>query len=107
MLVLMFSMAGVPPLAGFWSKWFVVKEVIASGNVLLASIAVIFSVIGAFYYLRVVKLMYFDEPENMIAFKGSQQMRFILSLNGIAVLLVGFMPGMLMGLCLKVLGVVQ
>jgi len=107
MLILMFSMAGVPPLAGFWSKWFVVKEVIASGNVLLASIAVIFSVIGAFYYLRVVKLMYFDEPENMIAFKGSQQMRFILSLNGIAVLLIGFMPGMLMGLCLKVLGVVQ
>jgi NADH-quinone oxidoreductase subunit N len=104
MLVLMFSMAGVPPLAGFWSKWFVIKEVIAAGHVLLAAIAVIFSVVGAYYYLRVVKLMYFDEPENMIAFKGSQQMRFVLSLNGILVLVVGFIPGVLMGLCLKVIG---
>lgn len=104
MMILMFSMAGVPPLAGFWSKWFVIKEVIASGNVLLAAIAVIFSVIGAFYYLRIVKLMYFDEPENMLAFKASQQMRFVLSLNGLLVLVVGLIPGTLMALCLRVLG---
>lgn len=104
MLILMFSMAGVPPLAGFWSKWFVIKEVIASGHVVLAAIAVVFSVIGAFYYLRVVKLMYFDEPENMIAFKASQQMRLVLSLNGILVLLTGFIPGMLISLCLKAIG---
>jgi NADH-quinone oxidoreductase subunit N len=103
MLILMFSMAGVPPLAGFWSKWFVIKEVVAAGHVMLASFAVIFSVIGAFYYLRVVKLMYFDEPDNMIAFKASQQMRFILSLNGILVLLIGFIPGILITLCLKVI----
>lgn len=104
MMVLMFSMAGVPPLVGFWSKWFVIKEVIASGNVMLAAISVIFSVIGAFYYLRIVKLMYFDEPDNMIAFKASQQMRFVLSLNGLLVLVAGFVPGLLMGLCLQVIG---
>ncbi len=103
MLALMFSMAGVPPLAGFWSKWFVIKEVIATGHVLLASLAVLFSVIGAFYYLRVVKLMYFDEPDNMIAFKGSQQMRLVLSLNGILVIIAGLIPGVLISLCLRVI----
>lgn len=104
MMILMFSMAGVPPLAGFWSKWFVIKEVIAAGHVWLAAIAVIFSVIGAYYYIRLVKLMYFDEPDHMIAFKASQQMRFVLSLNGILVLVTGFIPGVLIGLCLKVIG---
>jgi len=65
MLILMFSMAGVPPFVGFWAKWFVIKEVIAAGHVFVAGLAVIFSVIGAYYYLRIVKLMYFDKPANM------------------------------------------
>jgi NADH-quinone oxidoreductase subunit N len=101
MLILMFSMAGVPPLAGFWAKWFVIKEIVAMGYVWLAALAVVFSVIGAFYYLRVIKLMYFDEPDSMVAIKSSQEMRFVLSMNGILVLLLGFMPGMLMTLCIS------
>jgi NADH-quinone oxidoreductase subunit N len=101
MLILMFSMAGVPPLAGFWAKWFVIKEIVAMGYVWLAALAVVFSVIGAFYYLRVIKLMYFDEPDNMVAIKSSQEMRLVLSMNGILVLLLGFMPGMLMSLCIS------
>jgi len=104
MMILMFSMAGVPPLAGFWAKWFVIKEVIASGHVWLAAVAVTFSVIGAFYYLRLVKLMFFDEPDNMTAIKASHEMRLVLSANGIAVLLAGLMPGMLMALCVRVFG---
>ncbi|MBI2994094.1 MAG: NADH-quinone oxidoreductase subunit NuoN [Gammaproteobacteria bacterium] len=101
MLILMFSMAGAPPLIGFWAKWFVIKEVIAAGYVWLAVLAVTFSVIGAYYYLRIVKLMYFDEPTHLTALKASQEMRFILSLNGLAVLLLGFMPGLLMAVCVQ------
>jgi len=104
MMILMFSMAGVPPLVGFWAKWFVIKEVIASGHVWLAAVAVMFSVIGAFYYLRLVKLMFFDEPDNMTAIKASHEMRLVISANGLVVLLAGFMPGMLMALCVSVFG---
>jgi len=104
MLVLMFSLAGVPPFAGFWSKWFVIKEIIAVGYVWLAVLAVMLSVIGAYYYLRIVKLMYFDKPEHMTAIKASQQMRMVLSLNGVSILLLGFMPGILMALCIRVIG---
>ena len=104
MMILMFSMAGVPPLVGFWAKWFVIMEIIAIGYVWLAAIAVIFSVVGAFYYLRIVKLMFFDEPDKMTAIKASQEMRFVLSLNGILVLISGFMPGILMALCVHVIG---
>ena len=101
MLVLMFSMAGVPPFIGFWAKWFVIKEIIAIGQIWVAALAVIFSVIGAFYYLRIVKLMYFDKPQQMTAIKSSQEMRLVLSLNGLSVLLLGFIPGFLMTLCIE------
>jgi NADH-quinone oxidoreductase subunit N len=104
MMSLMFSMAGMPPLIGFWAKWFVIKEVVAMGYVWLAAVAVLFSVIGAYYYLRIVKLMYFDKPEQMTAIKASQGMRFVLSINGLAVLVLGFMPGMLMALCIGAFG---
>ena len=104
MLILMFSMAGVPPFAGFWAKWFVIKEVIAAGYIWLAALAVIFSVIGAYYYIRIVKLMYFDKPENMTAIKASQGMRLILSLNGLSLLLLGFMPSLLLALCIQAIG---
>jgi NADH-quinone oxidoreductase subunit N len=100
MLILMFSMAGVPPLVGFWGKWFVIKEIVAMGHIWLAGFAVLFSVIGAYYYLRIVKLMYFDKAEQMTAIKAGQGMRFALSLNGLALLVLGFMPGLLMALCL-------
>jgi NADH-quinone oxidoreductase subunit N len=102
MLILMFSLAGVPPFAGFWAKWFVLKEVVAAGHVWLAALAVLFSVIGAYYYLRVVKLMYFDEPTHMTALKASPPMRAVLSANGLAVLLLGVWPGALMALCIAV-----
>ena len=101
MLCLMFSMAGVPPFLGFWSKWFVLKELIASGFIELAVIAVFFSIIGVYYYLRVVKLMYFDEPETMSAIKATQQMRTVLTINGILILLIGLAPNSLMRICLS------
>ena len=104
MLILMFSMAGIPPFIGFWAKWFVLKEIIANGYIWLATVAVILSVIGAYYYLRIVKLMYFDKPQQMTAIKASQEMRFILSLNGLSLLFLGFMPGALMTLCIRAIG---
>jgi NADH-quinone oxidoreductase subunit N len=103
MLCIMFSMAGVPPFLGFWSKWFVLKELVASGFVELAGIAVFFSIIGVYYYLRIIKLMYFDKPNSMIAVKSSKQMRFVLSINGLLILALGLAPNMLMSLCLVAL----
>lgn len=103
MLCLMFSMAGVPPFLGFWSKWFVLKELVASGFVTLAAAAVVFSIIGAYYYLRIVKLMYFDKADSMTAIKSSKLMRMVLSLNGLVILLLGLAPNALMALCLSAL----
>lgn len=100
MLILMFSMAGVPPFIGFWAKWFVFMELVGVGYVGLAAVAVFFSIIGAYYYLRVVKLMYFDRPESMIANKSTVTMRLVLSLNGLSLLVIGMAPGTLMSLCL-------
>jgi NADH-quinone oxidoreductase subunit N len=100
MMVLMFSLAGVPPFVGFWAKWFVLKEVIAAGHAWLAAVAVVFSLIGAFYYLRVVKLMYFDEPESAVAISAGEDARLVFSVNGLAVLLLGLLPGTLMSVCL-------
>jgi NADH-quinone oxidoreductase subunit N len=99
MLILVFSMAGVPPFAGFWAKWYVLKEVVQAGYVWLAALAVVFSIIGAFYYLRIVKLMYFDEPTRGERVLGSGDTELALSVNGIAVLLLGLMPGLLMAVC--------
>jgi len=103
MLCFMFSMAGVPPFLGFWSKWFVLKELVASGFVELAVIAILFSIIGVYYYLRIIKLMYFDKPDSMIAVKASKQMRMVLSVNGLLILALGIAPNMLMSLCLVAL----
>lgn len=104
MLCLMFSMAGIPPFLGFWSKWFVLKELVDSGFVMLTAIAVIFSVIGAYYYLRIVKLMYFDSCNNdSVIPKKSKQMCVFLSLNGLLIILLGAFPDVLMKICLSVL----
>jgi NADH-quinone oxidoreductase subunit N len=100
MLCLMFSMAGVPPFVGFWAKWFVLKELVAVDIIWLAAVAVMFSIIGAYYYIRIIKLMYFDQPESMIAIKASQQMRLVLSLNGLVILGLGLIPNVLMSLCI-------
>ncbi len=104
MLILMFSMAGVPPFVGFWGKWFVLKEVVEVGHVWLAATAVFFSIIGMFYYLRIVRLMYFDVSENNRATTTPGDLRLILSLNGITVLLLGLAPGALLTLCLAAFG---
>ncbi len=101
MLLLMFSTAGVPPLVGFYAKLAVLGAIVDVGLVWLAVVAVIFSVIGAFYYLRVVKLMYFDDAESDEPIAGSLDTRVVLSANGLVVALLGIVPGWLMGLCVN------
>jgi NADH-quinone oxidoreductase subunit N len=104
MLMLMFSMAGVPPFVGFWAKLAVIQSVLDIGSLWLAILAVALSVVGAYYYLRVVKLMYFDEPTDTAALQGGgSAMRFVLSLNGLAVLALGLYPGLLLALCARVI----
>jgi len=103
MLMLMFSMAGVPPFVGFWAKLAVIQAILHAGHVWLAVAAVLFSVVGAYYYLRVVKLMYFDEPTERASLEGSGALRFVLSVNGLAVLLLGLFPGLLLAVCTRVI----
>ncbi len=99
MLLVMFSLAGIPPTAGFYAKLSVLQATIAAGRVWLAVVAVMFSLIGAFYYLRVVKLMYFDEAQDTAPVTAHLDMGVLLSANGLAVLLLGILPGPLMQLC--------
>jgi NADH-quinone oxidoreductase subunit N len=101
MTVLMFSLAGVPPMMGFMAKWAVLQAVANSGAVWLAVVAVMFSLIGAFYYLRVVKTMWFDEAVDTSPIVTPADMRVALSLNGIAVVVLGVIPGALLGTCLQ------
>jgi len=104
MLILMFSMAGVPPFLGFWAKWFVLREVIDAGFLWLAVFAVVFAIVGAFYYLRVVKLMYFDEPADTTEPDCPPPLRAVISVNGLALLFLGLSPGVLMSLCMSAFG---
>lgn len=104
MLILMFSMAGIPPFAGFWAKWFVIKEVIAVEHTWLAAIAVVFAVVGAYYYLRIIKLMYFDEPVATAEPRTTPGVRILLSANALALFGVGLLPGALMALCIRAVG---
>ncbi len=99
MLVMMFSMAGIPPTVGFWAKLSVLQAVVSIGYVWLAVIAVLFSLVGAFYYVRVVKLMYFDAPAQREAMQVGVDCRVLMSVNGIAVLVLGMVPGALLAIC--------
>lgn len=99
MLVLMFSLAGVPPTAGFYAKLSVLSAVVNAGQIWLAVVAVVFSLIGAFYYLRIVKLMYFDEPKDLAPVTGDTEFRVLLSANGMVLLLLGVLPQPLMTIC--------
>ena len=101
MLLLMFSMAGIPPAVGFHAKLAVLQAVVGSGQLWLAVVAVLFSLIGAFYYLRIVRLMYFDDPVDRSPITASGDMRALLSLNGLAVLLLGIVPQPLLVLCIE------
>ena len=102
MAVCMFSLAGVPPLVGFYAKLAVLQGLLASGSAVmtkLAVVAVLMSLIGAFYYLRVVKVMYFDAPTHSEPLSAPSDARVLLSINGLAVLVLGLLPGGLMNLC--------
>jgi len=99
-LLLMLSLAGIPPMIGFYAKFSVLQAVVNAGYVWLAIVAVLFSLIGAFYYLRIIKLMYFDEPETNEPIMPNSDVKILLSANGFAVLAFGIFPQALMGLSL-------
>jgi len=103
MLIVMLSMAGVPFFVGFFAKFWVLQAVVIAGYLWLAVFAVLLSLVGAFYYLRVIKLMYFDAPLDTAPLEASFDMRALLSVNGLAIALFGLMPGMLMSFCAFVL----
>jgi len=100
MLLVMFSMAGVPPLAGFFAKLSVLQAALQQGLVWLVVLAVMMSLIGAFYYLRVVKLMYFDDAQHHEPIRPLGDMRMMLSVNGVGLLLLGIAPQPLLTLCM-------
>jgi NADH-quinone oxidoreductase subunit N len=102
MAVCMFSLAGVPPMVGFYAKLSVLQALLASTSpfyIGLAVFAVMMSLVGAFYYLRLVKVMYFDEPIQTAPIEAGKDVRAVLSLNGALVLVLGIVPGGLMALC--------
>ncbi len=107
MLLLMFSLAGIPPTVGFYAKLVVLQALLGSGMgslagsaaVWLAVIAVLFSLVAAYYYLRVVKVMYFDEPADLRPIVATPDMRVALSVNGAFVLVLGIVPQYLLALC--------
>jgi len=100
MLLILFSMAGVPPTVGFYAKLVVLQAIVNIDLVWLAVYAVLLSVIGAFYYLRVIKLMYFDKPDTQQYIKTSIDVSAVISVNGLLMLALGLFPGALMAICL-------
>jgi NADH-quinone oxidoreductase subunit N len=105
MMALMFSTAGVPPFVGFWAKLSILQQLWATGHIWLVIIAALVSVIGAFYYLRIVKLMYFDPPGGGQPLPEWQPgIRLAVGINGMAALVLGILPGPLLALCSRLLG---
>ncbi|MBV2120338.1 MAG: NADH-quinone oxidoreductase subunit NuoN [Candidatus Thiodiazotropha sp. (ex Ctena orbiculata)] len=104
MLLLMFSMAGVPPTVGFFAKLFVLDAVISVDLTWLALVGVAFSIIGAFYYIRVVKLIYFDQPEDETPLSIGVDTQVMLSINGLSMLVLGLFPAGLLSLCAAAIG---
>lgn len=104
MAACMFSLAGVPPLVGFYAKLSVLQALIASGQtgaIALSIFAVMMSLIGAFYYLRIVKVMYFDAPITATTVSAGTDVRVVLTINGALILILGILPGGLMALCAR------
>ncbi len=104
MAMVMFSMAGVPVFVGFFAKWLVIKAALDAGLLWLAVLAVVFSVVGAFYYLRVVKLMYFDDPPTEISIDAPVDFRAVISINGIMMIGLGIFSSALISLCMSSFG---
>ncbi len=104
MMVLMFSFAGVPPFVGFWAKLRIIQSLWETSHLGLVVVSVVMSVVGAFYYLRVVKLMYFDAPpESLPATLRPLGPRFVIGVNAAAVLALGILPGPLLDLCSRLI----
>lgn len=103
MMIVLFSMAGVPPTVGFFTKLFVLKALVDSQMLWVAAVALVFAVIGAYYYLRVIKVMYFDAPSVVSRIRVSKGMNFIFSLNSLSLLYLGIFPGALISACLTAL----
>jgi NADH-quinone oxidoreductase subunit N len=103
MLILMCSLAGLPPLVGFDAKLLILQGLLQSDRLWLAVVAVLFSLIGAFYYLRIIKVVYFDEPadKSVLAPAAPLVPRALILVNGLLVLGLGLMPGGLIALCLQ------
>ena len=102
MSLFMFSLAGIPPLVGFYAKFAVLQALLATGNPLytdLAIVAVLLSLIGAYYYLRIIKTMVFDEPVDKTPIRGETGATVLLALNGLAAIGFGLLPDGLMSVC--------
>ncbi|WP_457328823.1 NADH-quinone oxidoreductase subunit NuoN [Rhizobacter sp. P5_C2] len=102
MAIFMFSLAGIPPTVGFYAKLAVLQALITTNvtfYIVVAVLAVLLSLVGAFYYLRLVKVMYFEDPVDTQPIVAASDVRLVLSLNGAAVLFFGILPGGLMALC--------
>jgi NADH-quinone oxidoreductase subunit N len=98
-LIIMFSLAGIPPTVGFYAKFAVLQAAVAANMVWLAVVAVLFSLVGAFYYLRIVKVMFMEDPVDLAPVAADSGARALLSVNGLALLALGLAPGGLMALC--------
>ena len=103
-LVVMLSMAGMPPFVGFWAKWSVLREVVAADQIWLATVAVVLAVVGLFYYLRVVWLVYFEKAAETAAPACGTDVKIMISTNALAILALGVYPGALLALCASALG---
>jgi len=102
MLAIMLSMAGVPPFIGFYAKLFILQQVISAGFITIAVIAVVFAVISSYYYLQVVKSMYFEDSNNEITITAPMDMKLILSINAVLILVVGLFPDFWMQLSISI-----
>src|SRR5690625_1346757 len=105
LLVAMFSLTGIPPMIGFYAKLAILQVLVGAGHVWLAVLAVLFSLVGAFYYLRVVKMAYFDDPvdEVPVAIHKAPLSEGVMSINGLLIIGLGILPGGLMALCVRVI----
>lgn len=99
MMLLLFSMAGIPPTVGFYAKLSIIQAVMQAGYLWPAIIMVVMSVIGAFYYLRAIKMMYFDKPDNAEPITAEADFNILLGVNGVLMLVLGLFPSTLMGIC--------